>query len=469
MNRMNQTENDQSQEKYIAPLEVQVIPPTGMEALQDATFDELSAPIRTALANAGWSNLMPVQAKAMPYMRQGVDMMIQSKTGSGKTGAFLIPLFEIVELDYVQPQALILVPTRELCVQVEEEARRICHDPRFKVVSIYGGVKYEGQLKALKEGVHLVVATPGRLIDHLQQGNVKFDYLRDFIMDEADEMLSMGFYPDMKRIQRYLPKQYCTTMFSATIPETIKSLSREFQSRTRGFLSLSFDKISNDALEHTYMVCDIMDKDRTIVKILEHENPQSCIIFCNTKRDVEYMGQVLENVGFDIGILSGDVAQKQRQATLNAFRSQELRILIATDVAARGIDVSHVTHVILHDHPDDSEVYIHRSGRTARAGRAGKAISVVSSVEEISLKKTAQQFEIHFEKVAPYSDEELERRVQERTLDFMERALRDLRPQIKKQVSRFEPMVAQLQEEPEVLAMLIEEFYRKTLKLSLVK
>jgi ATP-dependent RNA helicase DeaD len=431
--------------------------------LPDATFEGLDDLTREALTLAGWTRLLPVQAKTIPYMNAGRDMIIQSKTGSGKTGAFLIPLIQILESDHAYPQALILTPTRELCLQIEAEFRRLTPNRALRCVALYGGVKYEPQIAALKEGVHLVVATPGRLLDLMNRRLVDFKSLRDLVMDEADEMLSMGFYPDMKEIQRSLPKAYCCTLFSATMPEMVKSLAREFQTRNRGFLSLSRDHISTDALDHSYFVVDPMDKDAAVLRLLEVENPESCIIFCNMKRDVEYLGQYLRVRGLNPGLLSGDVSQKDRTKTMKAFREKAMPILIATDVAARGIDISHVTHVILHDHPDDSEVYVHRSGRTARAGRKGKAISIVTQVEEIAIKRTGNQFGIVFERVAPPTQEIADQHVLTRLVAELERELRHLAPSRARRIERFVHLAEELAKEERVglMGLLLAEHYSK--------
>ena len=412
--------------------------------LPDMTFDKLDPVWQERLRASGWSRLMPVQAKTIPYMLAGRDMIVQSATGSGKTGAFLIPLLQVIEPSHPYPQALILLPTRELALQVEQEFRRLAVGTDLKCAVLYGGVKYEPQIAALRAGAQVVVATPGRLLDHLHKKNLDFRSLRDLVMDEADEMLSMGFYPDMKELQSYLPKQYCCTLFSATIPATVKALSREFQMKNRGFLSLSQDHVSTESLSHGYMVVDPMEKDSTIRRILEIEQPESCIIFCNMKRDVEYLGSYLKSRGFSVGILTGDVQQSMRQKTLDAFRACKLPVLIATDVAARGIDISHVTHVLLHDHPDDSEVYVHRSGRTARAGRKGKAISVVTPVEEIALLKTGQIFGIHFEKLQPPTQQEADERVAELLVADLEREVRNLSPAMTKRLARFANVARQL-------------------------
>ena len=425
--------------------------------LPDMTFEQLDPVWQERLRASGWSRLMPVQAKTIPYMLAGRDMIVQSATGSGKTGAFLIPLLQVIEPSHPYPQALILLPTRELALQVEQEFRRLSVGTDLKCGVLYGGVKYEPQIAALRAGAQVVVATPGRLLDHLHKKNLDFRSLRDLIMDEADEMLSMGFYPDMKELQSYLPKQYCCTLFSATIPATVKALSREFQMKNRGFLSLSQDHVSTESLSHSYMVVDPMEKDSTIRRILEIEQPESCIVFCNMKRDVEYLGEYLKSRGFSVGVLTGDVQQNMRQKTLDAFRAHKLPILIATDVAARGIDISHVTHVLLHDHPDDSEVYVHRSGRTARAGRKGKAISVVTPVEEIALLKTGQIFGLHFEKLQPPTQQEADERVAELLVADLEREVRNLSPAMTKRMARFANVARQLiaEERADALGLLL--------------
>ena len=383
--------------------------------LPDYTFEQLPQEQKEILTRHGWTDLMPVQRKTMPYMLAARDMLVQSKTGSGKTGAYVLPLLQVIVRDHVFPQALILVPTRELAIQVQDEVQKLSEGTGIKSVAIFGGVSYEPQLKALKEGVHIIVATPGRLMDHVSHGNVDFLDIRDLVLDEADEMLSMGFYPDMQKIRRYLPKQLACTMFSATIPQTVKSLAREFQRPSAEFLSLSYDKVIANNLEHRWYSCDVMDKDTLTVRILEYENPDSCMIFCNKKCDVSYLEQVLSGYGFNVGALSGDVSQALREKTLNAFREKKLRILICTDVAARGIDVDHVTHVIVYDHPDDHEVYVHRSGRTARAGRSGVCISLITPVEEIEIKQTAADFGINFIKQEPLTEEAIAKKVGERT------------------------------------------------------
>ncbi|WP_173380894.1 MULTISPECIES: DEAD/DEAH box helicase [unclassified Fibrobacter] len=457
-----QEEKKEEVNPFLTP--VNIIEPKNK--LPDYTFDMLPDEQKKVLAKHGWTQLMPVQKKTIPYMLAARDMLVQSKTGSGKTGAYVLPLLQVIVRDHIYPQALILVPTRELCIQVEDEIEKLSEGTGIRSVAIFGGVSYEPQLKALRNGVHIIVATPGRLMDHVQRGNVDFLDIRDLILDEADEMLSMGFYPDMQKIRRYLPKAISCTMFSATIPQTVKSLAREFQRPSAEFLSLSYDKVIANNLEHYWYPCDVMDKDSMTIKVLEYYNPDSCMIFCNKKSDVSYLEQVLSGYGFKVGALSGDVAQAMREKTLNAFREKKLRILICTDVAARGIDVDHVTHVIVYDHPADHEVYVHRSGRTARAGRSGLCISLITPVEEIEIRQTAADFGINFIKKEIPSNEDIARRVSDRARTSLEQERRHFGGQkATERISRMLPLVKDLAngpvEDQMLLAYLVDRYIWK--------
>jgi len=432
--------------------------------LPDFLIENLPEHLQVTLRELGWNELMPVQKKTIPYMLQGRDMLIQSKTGSGKTGAFLLPLLQVIVAEHIFPQALILVPTRELALQVHGEAEKLSKGTGIRSCAIFGGVGFDNQIHALRTGVHIIVATPGRLLDHAQRGNIDFGSIRDLIMDEADEMLGMGFYPDMQRVRRFLPKDISCTMFSATIPQTVKSLAREFQKPNADFLSLSYDQVIAKNLEHRYYASDAMGKDSLLIKILEWENPDSCMVFCNMKKDVAYLEQVLNDYGFAAKALSGDISQKERELVLGSFRENKLKLLICTDVAARGIDVTHVTHVIVYDHPSDHEVYVHRSGRTARAGRSGLSISLITPVEEIEIQKTAADFGINFIKMPPISEEELASRIRQRAEAKLDRERRFLGQKQNERMSRYLPMVEELSqntEGKELLAYLLDTFYWK--------
>jgi ATP-dependent RNA helicase DeaD len=316
---MNEENQENQTNTHVNPFlnPIHIIEPENK--LPDYSFDQLPEEIRNILQEQGWTDLMPVQRKTIPYMLAARDMLVQSKTGSGKTGAFVIPLLQIIIRDHKFPQALILVPTRELAQQVHGEIENMTKGTGIKSVAIFGGVSYEPQLRALREGAQIIVATPGRLLDHAQRGHLDFLSVRDLIMDEADEMLSMGFLPRYAAHPPATAKGYRLHHVQCNHPQTVKSLAREFQRKDAGFLSLSYDKVIANNLEHRYYMTDVMDKDTMTIKVLEWENPDSCMIFCNMKRDVSYLEQVLTNYGFHVGALSGDITQKLREKTLNDF------------------------------------------------------------------------------------------------------------------------------------------------------
>ncbi|MDJ0756632.1 MAG: DEAD/DEAH box helicase [Ardenticatenaceae bacterium] len=397
------------------------------ENMQDAplkepmTAEACPEMIRFALNNAGWTNLTEVQAMSLPYMIEGRDLMVQAKTGSGKTGAFILPLTE--KIDPLEPacQAMILVPTRELALQVYEEASTLLEGMGIAVVAVYGGVRYRQQIKAFEEGAHIVVGTPGRIIDHLSNGKLDLSYLQTLIFDEADRMLSMGFYPDMIEIKRYLPESKPhTNMFSATFPPEVRSLAYQFQQDSQ-FLNMSTDAIHVEEVAHVAYLVDAMDKDRALVKLLEIENPDAALIFCNTKQRVNYVAVVLGRYGFDADQLTSDLTQKAREKVLDRIREGRLRFLVATDVAARGIDIPHLTHSIQYELPEDLEVYIHRAGRTGRAGAGGTAFSLVGIQDELRLSRLVKQYDIEFDKQEAPTDADVTKVLRERLVNDLKK------------------------------------------------
>lgn len=431
--------------------------------LPSASVENLPEMLRQAVQSIGWSKLMPVQEKAIPYLLDGRDMIVQSRTGSGKTGGFLLPLFNLLDEDLMAAQALVLSPTRELARQIHEEFDRLRGDHPFSSVIIYGGVKYEPQIKALKDGAQVIIGTPGRILDHIQQGRLRLDDLRMLVFDEADEMLSMGFYPDMLKLERYLPKDRQSCMFSATMPKRVRYLSKKFLNDP-GFLSLSSGNVSVDAIEHRYYRVDRMKKDRILVRLIEMENPDSAIIFANTKRDVEYLGQFLQNYGYDADSISGDLSQKAREKVMQKIRDGRLRFLVATDVAARGIDITDLSHVIQYDLPQDPEYYVHRAGRTARAGKTGTAITLISIEEQRNLLAIGQRYSIPMSQHDVPEEKDVERRVTERLTVVLESTFRDRSNLEKERLQRFLPLVKDLSgEEPELLAMLLDDLYHDSL------
>jgi ATP-dependent RNA helicase DeaD len=431
--------------------------------LPAATVETLPNTLREAVQSIGWSKLMPVQEKAVPYLLDGRDMIVQSRTGSGKTGGFLLPLFNLLDPELKAAQALVLSPTRELAKQIHEEFDRLRGDHPFSSVVIYGGVKYEPQIKALKNGAQVIIGTPGRILDHIQQGRMILDDLKMLVFDEADEMLSMGFYPDMLKLERYLPKDRQSCMFSATMPKRVRYLSKKFLNDP-GFLSLSSGNVSVDAIEHRYYRVDRMAKDRILARLIEMENPDSAIIFANTKRDVEYLGTFLQNYGYDADSISGDLSQKAREKVMKKIRDGRLRFLVATDVAARGIDITDLSHVIQYDIPQDPEYYVHRAGRTARAGKTGTAITLITIEEQRNLLALAQRYSIPMTQHDVPNEKDVEQRVTERLTVVLESSFRDKSRMEKERLQRFKPLVDALaSEEPELLAMLLDELYHETL------
>lgn len=436
------------------------------EELPQISLAQLPKALQDACARAGWTTLMPVQAKALPYMLDGVDIMVQSQTGSGKTGAYLLPLLSRLDWEKPTVQALILVPTRELAVQVEHEAETLFATTHLKAVAVYGGVGYGKQIEALKQGVNVVVGTPGRVLDHLLRRTLVLNHLREMVFDEADRMLSIGFYPDMKEIQRYLPATAPhATLFSATYPPHVLRLAGEFL-RDPQLLSLSTKQVHVAEVQHLYYVCKRMDKDRSLLRILEVENPASAMIFCNTKLDVHFVTAVLQGFGLNADELSADLTQRRREDVLNRLRRGEIRFLVATDIAARGIDIPDLSHVILYTPPEDRESYIHRAGRTGRAGAGGVVISLVDVMEKMELERIARFYRINLiERPVPDATETAQV-AGVRVMAMLEARNRQLTGLEQERLARFEPLVRQLvdnQEQISLLAMLVDDCYQKNL------
>ncbi|NOX60862.1 MAG: DEAD/DEAH box helicase [Chloroflexi bacterium] len=434
------------------------LPETKLETLPDA--------LRQACARAQWSRLTPVQSKAIPYLLAGRDLLVQARTGSGKTGAFLLPMLQIIDVHKSHTQALVLVPTRELARQVASEAEMLFGDASVRVIAVYGGAAYGPQIKAFRQGAHLVVGTPGRVLDHLMKRNLSLDKLRILVFDEADRMLSMGFYPDMREVRRYLPnRRIVGSMFSATFPPRVRHLAGEFLKEPE-FLSLSRDHVHVEETEHIYYVTPGMEKDRNLVRIIELENPTSAIIFCNTRARVHYVAVVLKRFGYDADELSSDLSQKAREKVLNRVRNGALRFLVATDVAARGIDIPELSHVILYETPEDYESYIHRAGRTGRAGAAGVAISLVDPVERSRLARIAERYHIALQERALPAQAEVEAIVAERATVLLEARLRQRDKLQSERMQRFMPLARRLSENEHglaLLAMLLDDFYQEAL------
>jgi ATP-dependent RNA helicase DeaD len=434
--------------------------------IPDITLDELPPKLRSAASLVGWKTLMPVQARAIPHLLAGRGVLIQARTGSGKTGAFLLPMLQRLDPSLQECQALVLVPTRELARQVGDQAEIMCAGSGLRTVAMYGGVGYGAQIEALRQGTHIIVATPGRVLDHLLRGALVLDHLKMLIFDEADRLLSMGFYPDMKEIQSYLPRRaFNACMFSATFPLSVIQTAREFI-REPEFITLSGDHVHETNTEHVSYLVPAIDKDRCLVRIIEVENPPSAIIFCNTKVRVHYVNVVLQRFGYDADELSAELSQSARERVLDRVRRGALRFLVATDVAARGLDIPDLSHVIQYESPEDPEAYIHRAGRTGRAGAAGVAMSVVDEVEKLELIRICKRFNIDMQERPTPTDADVAQIVAERLTAILEARLRTRDKLQAERSRRFIALgrsLAESEDESAIIAMLLDDYYQKTL------
>lgn len=437
------------------------------DVLPEATLGSLPQALQDACARAGWDKLMPVQALAMPYLLAGRDLMIQSRTGSGKTGVFVLPIMDRVNTALDQCQALVLVPTRELAQQVAREAEMLAAGTGMRVAAVYGGAGYGPQLDALRQGAHLVVGTPGRVLDHLMRGSLSLQGIEVLVFDEADRMLSIGFYPDMREVQRYLPDRKVTMlMTSATYPPHVMRLAGEFMEHPQ-LLSLSHKRVHVAETPHLYYECKPMEKDRALVRIIEMENPASAFIFCNTKQNVHYVTAVLQRFGYDADELSGDLTQVKREQVLDRIRRGKLRFLVATDVAARGIDIPDLSHVFLYEPPEDHEVYIHRAGRTGRAGASGEVVSLVDVMEKLALHRIGKMYKISLEARLLPTDEDVQKAIAQRMTALLEGRLRKLDNVERERIERFKLLAKTLAEGEggiDLVAMLLDETYRAELQ-----
>ena len=435
--------------------------------LPEYTMEELPEGLRPGFEKLGWTSLMPVQARAIPYILAGRDLMIQSRTGSGKTGAYLVPVFQRINPEQNFTQALVLVPTRELALQVVKEAEVLGEAMNVRTVAVYGGVGYKQQLDAFRQGAHLVVGTPGRILDHLLRRSLELDKLKILIFDEADRMLSMGFYPDMKRIQRYLPPRISNSyMFSATFPPRVLGLSREFMNKP-DFLNLSSDHVHVTEVQHVIYDVPAMDKERALIRVIEMENPASAIVFCNRRERVHFVATILQRYGYNAAEISSDLAQGAREEVMQRIREGRLRFLVATDVASRGIDIPELSHVIMYEAPEDHESYIHRAGRTGRAGSSGVAISLVNALEKVELNRIGKRFAIQFDNRPLPTEEEVQDVIMQRTTALLEARLRSRDRLQTERMKRFLPFLRELEKDEEStalegLAMLLDDFYHES-------
>ncbi|WP_028653716.1 DEAD/DEAH box helicase [Nocardioides halotolerans] len=354
----------------------------------EQTFADLGLAdgVLSAVAGVGYEAPSPIQAATIPPLMEGHDVVGLAQTGTGKTAAFALPILSRLDLSQREPQALVLAPTRELAVQVAEAFERYAVDlPGVRVLPIYGGQGYGVQLSALRRGVHVVVGTPGRIMDHLEKGTLDLGSLRFLVLDEADEMLNMGFAEDVETILADTPAEKQVALFSATMPAQIRRLSKQYLDDPVE-IKVQSKTATAANIRQRYLLVSYPQKVDALTRILEVENFEGMIVFVRTKHETETLAEKLRARGFSATAINGDVAQPVRERTVQQLRSGDLDVLVATDVAARGLDVERVSHVINYDIPTDTESYVHRIGRTGRAGRSGDAISFVTPRERYLLR-----------------------------------------------------------------------------------
>jgi len=343
-------------------------------------------PLLRALADVGYESPSPIQSQTIPHLLAGRDVLGQAQTGTGKTAAFALPILARLDIGQHKPQALVLAPTRELAIQVAEAFQRYAtHLPGFHVLPIYGGQSYGPQLGALSRGVQVVVGTPGRVIDHIERGSLDLSQVRFLVLDEADEMLRMGFLDDVEAILRRTPASRQTALFSATLPAPIRRIA---QTHLKDPVSVTIAARTRTAenIHQRYWQCSGMHKLDALTRILEAETFDAMIVFARTKQATDELAERLQARGFAAAAINGDIQQQQRERTIAQLKDGTIDILVATDVAARGLDVDRISHVLNYDVPHDAESYVHRIGRTGRAGRSGKAILFIAPRERNLLR-----------------------------------------------------------------------------------
>ncbi|GKX63276.1 ATP-dependent RNA helicase DeaD [Pragia fontium] len=359
----------------------------------------LSAPLLKALTDMGYEKPSPIQSACIPHLLGGRDVLGMAQTGSGKTAAFALPFLNNIQADMACPQVLVLAPTRELAVQVAEACTEYAkHMSGVRVVALYGGQRYDVQLRALRQGPQIVVGTPGRLLDHLKRGTLDLSKLKGLVLDEADEMLRMGFIEDVETIMAQIPAEHQTALFSATMPEAIRRITRRFM-RDPQEVRIQSNVVTRPDISQSYWTVYGMRKNEALVRFLEAEDFDAAIIFVRTKNATLEVAEALERSGYNSAALNGDMNQALREQTLERLKNGRLDILIATDVAARGLDVERISLVVNYDIPMDSESYVHRIGRTGRAGRAGRALLFVENRERRLLRNIERTMKISIPEV----------------------------------------------------------------------
>ena len=407
--------------------------------METVRFEEmgLSEEIQKAVRYMGFEEASPIQAKAIPAMISGIDLIGQAQTGTGKTAAFGIPILEKVDPKLKKLQAIVLCPTRELAIQVADEIRNLSRYMHgIKVLPIYGGQDIVKQIRSLKSGTQIVIGTPGRVMDHMRRKTMKLDFVHTVVLDEADEMLNMGFREDIEFVLSGVPEERQTVLFSATMPKPIMEITKKFQNNAK-VIKVTKKELTVPNIEQYYYDVKPKKKEEVLSRLLDIYSPRLSVVFCNTKKQVDLLVNALLGRGYFAAGLHGDMKQEQRDRVMQGFRTGKTEILVATDVAARGIDVDEVEAVFNYDLPQDDEYYVHRIGRTGRAGREGRAFSFVSGKEVYKLKEIQRycKTKIYAQKVPSLNDvantkmenilDDVERVIEQEDLDMMINAIEE--------------------------------------------
>jgi ATP-dependent RNA helicase DeaD len=391
----------------------------------EASFDSmgLSEAVRRAVAEKGYQRPTPVQVSSYPPIRAGKDVIVRSKTGTGKTAAFAMPILDRIPDARRKVSCLVMCPTRELAIQVAQEFEELAKHKDLSVVAIYGGASMGAQLDKLNAGAEIVVGTPGRIFDHIKRKTLRLEECMVSCLDEADEMLNMGFFEEVTRILDHLPETCQQLLFSATVPADIEQIIREYLSDPETIL-LSGDEYSVENINNIiYDAVDDYPKPRNLLYMLETEEPQTAIIFCNTRNDTSLVTAVLNRNGYDAELLNGDLPQTERERVMGKVKRGEVRFMVATDIAARGIDISDLSHVVNYSLPEDPAVFLHRVGRTGRIGKKGTSLSIVSGAEIHTLTVLEKKFGLIFEKKKLPPPEEARRRWTDRHVGELKEAM----------------------------------------------
>lgn len=398
---------------------------------------QLSEEIIRALSSLGYETPTEVQTEVIPVALKKQDLVVKSQTGSGKTAAYGIPLCELVEWNENKPQALILTPTRELALQVNEDITNIGRFKRIKATPLFGKQPFHMQKAELKQRTHVVVGTPGRVMDHIERGSLSLNKIAYLVIDEADEMLNMGFIEQVQSIIQALPSERVTMLFSATFPEDVAKLSRQYMDKPVE-IEIKASGLTTATIEHSLIQVTEADKLAVLQNVLIVENPDSCIIFCRTQEHVDQLFRAMADLDYPCDRIHGGLEQEERFEVMNAFRRGQFRYLIATDVAARGIDITNITHVINYDIPLEKESYVHRTGRTGRAGKTGKAITLVTSKDGHRLADIEAYIGFAIPRVKAPSEEAVDRRREqfEQKLNLAPQLKQDKREQLNKQIMK---------------------------------